>query len=205
MEYYVYQYLREDLTPYYIGKGRGGRMYCRRHNVHLPVKPHLIVVIANRLSDHEARLLEVKLIKLYGRKDNGTGILRNKTDGGDGVSGIVQSATTRAKRAASLMGNTNGRALKGRKKAPFTAEHCANLSIAFYGRKASTETKNKMSVGRMGNQNSVGKNTHPVLHIHAGIFFDSVKDAAEHYGMRANTLCRQLNGYIPNRTPLVLV
>lgn len=82
-DYYVYRYNREDGTPYYIGTGRGERMYDRHTSVRVPADPTRILVVAHKLSEHEAHRLEIKLIALFGRKDNGTGILRNLTNGGE--------------------------------------------------------------------------------------------------------------------------
>jgi len=81
--YYVYEYLREDLTPYYIGKGKESR-YRQRHNVAVPPKER-IRFVATKLTEVDAFELEENLILKYGRKDLGTGILRNQTDGGEGA------------------------------------------------------------------------------------------------------------------------
>ena len=82
--YYTYAYLREDLTPYYIGMGKGRRAWDKRHNVSLPPKER-IQIIKEGLTREEASSLEIELIATYGRKDLGTGILYNRTDGGDGA------------------------------------------------------------------------------------------------------------------------
>ena len=100
-KYYVYQYLREDNTPYYIGKGFGYRMFDKNHSIYVPKDKSRIEVILDNLSEESAHLLEIELIKYYGRKDKGTGILRNKTDGGEGVSGYKHTLQSKEKMSKS--------------------------------------------------------------------------------------------------------
>lgn len=123
--YYVYQYLREDGTPYYIGKGSGRRAYVNQRITPRPDNVDRIQLIANRLSQHEAFLLEAKLIALYGRKDLGTGILRNKTDGGEGSGNVVdKTAWNKGKKQSAEHNQKIATALKNRKK---STEHCQRI------------------------------------------------------------------------------
>ena len=106
--YYVYAYLRKDGTPYYIGKGKNNRAWQKySHNVVVPLDPTCIQILKEHLLENEAHKLEIDLIAQYGRKDLGTGILRNKTDGGEGTSGIVNSPETKLKKSLSKQGKNN--------------------------------------------------------------------------------------------------
>jgi hypothetical protein len=86
--FYTYLYLRDDGTPYYVGKGKLRRAFSRDRFIHRPGSEARIF-IQFWSSEEEAFEIEKYYIRLFGRKNKGTGILRNLTDGGEGTSGRV--------------------------------------------------------------------------------------------------------------------
>ena len=93
--FYTYLWLRQDGTPYYVGKGkkrRGLRSYA--HNVNCPMDRERILV-QEWPSEQDAFEAEKFLISFYGRKDLKTGVLLNRTDGGQGMSGYKHTEETK--------------------------------------------------------------------------------------------------------------
>jgi hypothetical protein len=136
--FYIYAYIRQDGTPYYIGKGSGLRVNykSRKHRIGVPKDESKIVVMESNLTEIGALALERFYIRWYGRKDLGTGILHNRTDGGDGVSGIKLSDETRLKMSIA------------RKGKPRSKEIREKISKAHLGKKHSEETKSKMKLAK---------------------------------------------------------
>jgi len=137
MEYYTYAYLREDMTPYYIGKGEKDRIYKKgKGEVKPPRDKSRIIFLKKNLTEQEAFKHEIYMIAIYGRKDNGTGILRNKTNGGDGISGYKHTTETR-KNLSDMQ--------TGKKRKPHSEETKKKISQANKGRCVSEETRKKLS------------------------------------------------------------
>lgn len=139
LQFYVYAYIRSKDsstakagTPYYIGKGKGNRAYCKQHSVTVPRNKQMIVILESNLTNVGACALERRLIRWFGRKDLGTGILYNRTDGGDGGSGTKVSESTKLKMSLSRKGKSFN-CLR-------TDEHKLKISLANKGRKQTSET-----------------------------------------------------------------
>lgn len=147
--FYIYAYVREDGTPYYIGKGQGTRAWdphSRKHSkVPVPEDDRIVIMECN-LTNIGSLALERFYIKWYGRKTNG-GILINLTDGGDGSLGCKASDATRKKISRKVRGENNpmyGKSFKSVMTPEAIEERQRKISEYLKGRVFSEEHKQKL-------------------------------------------------------------
>jgi len=138
--YYTYAYLREDGTPYYIGKGKGDRAYRKVGKpCATPKDKSKIIQLKTNLTEEEAFNHERYMIFILGRKDLGTGILLNKSDGGEGRSGYIPTEELKRNQSEKMKGENNPLYGKRGKDSPR------------YGKKHTQETKDKIRKSLQGN------------------------------------------------------
>ena len=168
-DFYTYAYLREDRTPYYIGKGQRRRAYNKgKGEVRPPKDKSRILILKKNLIEKEAFKHEKYMIAVFGRKDLGTGILRNKTDGGEGSSGFIHREETKIKMSEikqNISEETRRKMSEGRKGEnnhqygkTHSKVHRKKISEAHKGKTHSEESKMKMSEVKKGeNHPNYGK------------------------------------------------
>jgi len=156
-KFYVYAYMRSKDskggkagTPYYIGKGQGNRASALHKRINIPKDSRNIVFLETRMTEIGALALERRMISWWGRKDIGTGILINLTDGGEGC-----SMSTSTKKKLSEFWSNNGHPRTGTKH---SKETVSKMRDAKLGKKHTQEAKDKVSAFNKGRKKSSTEN-----------------------------------------------
>lgn len=155
---YVYRHIRLDTNvPFYIGistvnNGKHTRAYEKekRSNEWKDIVKYAEYRVDILLENIPLSILGYKekyFIKLYGRIDLGTGTLVNKTSGGQGSHGYIMTEETRKKKSEWQI---------GRVMSPESIEKSRKANL---GRKASIETRKKLSNIHKGHKYNLGRKT----------------------------------------------
>ncbi len=116
---YLYKHIRLDNNePFYIGigedsiknQGKYKRANSKNRNKFwkniVNKTLYKVEILFENLTWEEACFKEIELIKLYGRRDLGTGILCNLTDGGEGIIGFKYSEKIKQKMSKNQIGRS---------------------------------------------------------------------------------------------------
>ena len=169
MKFYVYVYLDPRPLklnqPVYVGKGTGDRdlSHWSRGSHNKPLQDFLshlrgrnMTALVERVfetdDEQEAFAKEMQLIELYGRRDLKTGTLFNRTDGGEGPSGLLRTPEQKAVDAAHTLKHWEDPAYRAKvvtaqQEAQSTPEARANKSLASLKTWQDTEVRSKRQVG----------------------------------------------------------
>ena len=212
--FYVYAYLRckdsaraPKYSPYYIGKGNGYRYLSKQgRTVPIPNDRAFIVFMQEGLTEEEAFALERYCIAMYGRVNDGTGILHNRCDGGEGAAGMIVPPERRVQMAAVAKEarQREGR-WKGEGNPKFGGDAVRGELNPMWGKEHSEETRKKIGAknavhygtveGRLANKLKAQKYLYelidPVGEIH---MTDNLWEFSSQYDLKNSSLHNVVHG-----------
>lgn len=154
--FYTYLWLRENGTPYYVGKGSGNRAFRWHERIgRSPSRDRIIV--QEWPTEEDSFAAEKFLISYYGRKDQGTGCLANLTDGGEGAAGAIPYVRTpehkqqiQERMAGRVLSEQAKLNMKNAARPPISPEARLKMSIARKGQPHTKEWNERISAAQKG-------------------------------------------------------
>jgi len=196
--FYTYAYLRKDGTPYYIGKGEGNRAFKKgKGEIQPPRDTSRILFLKTNLAEDEAFKHEVYMIFVLGRKDLGTGILRNRTNGGEGSSGVVRSEETKKRMSEAQIGKPCTEKAKKKISVALSGENNPNYGVFWTEaqKKAQSEKmsgENHPHYGKIGALSPLSKAIIAIKPEGTERYFGSTREATRELGVHNGHLCGYL-------------
>jgi len=198
----VYEHIRPDTNAiFYVGKGSHKRAYSKhRRNKHwnsvvAKAGGYSVRLVADEIEEDLSFLVEIERIDQLKRMDLK---LTNKTDGGEGPSGMRHTEEAKRKIAEAQMGEKHwtvnhvyteehkAKLRFARSKFVYTEEVRAKLSEAGKRRVYTDETKAKMSKSKQGRKHHMANAI-----MFEGKLFGCAKELAEYTGVNPSTIrCR---------------
>lgn len=166
-KFYCYVLREPNGSPFYVGAGRERRIFQHVKDSRGKQRSRKLSIIrgitksGDRVNyeivgffDEWEKAIEAEkqLIAHYGRKDLGTGVLANLTDGGDGTSGFgpdIISLLSRQKKGVKFS-EEHKEALSASWHTPARLAGIASAARKNTGKKQTEEHKKKISVGNKG-------------------------------------------------------
>jgi hypothetical protein len=204
--FYIYEHIRPDTNAiFYVGKGSHVRAHSKhRRNKHwnsvvAKAGAYSVRLVADNLEEDFSFLIEMERIDQLKR----IGLnLTNKTDGGEGPSGMRHTDEAKRKIAEAQMGDKHwtvnhvyteehrAKLKFARSRFVFTDEIKAKLSVAGKNRVYTDETKAKMSKSKQGRKHHMANTI-----AFDGKIFGTAKELAEYTGVKYATIRTRLRLY----------